>query len=156
MPISSFFDVYVLELLCFVTLTFRNYHVQWCYVKWHKRCVMLRFVAVPFYLHEDWRVFYNRRYGGLQMTVLLVGSMKELDQEAKASGRQWTCEDDLASSWIVQKIPTFSLMAWPPPSTFPPSPFFVPLHPFPSPPLPPSSPPLTRQSNSGTHHLSCD
>jgi hypothetical protein len=46
--VLMFFDVYALELLHFETLMFRNYNVQWWYVNRHKRCVMLRFFAVPF------------------------------------------------------------------------------------------------------------
>ncbi len=33
-----FFDVYVLELLRFETITFRNSYVLWCYVKWQTLC----------------------------------------------------------------------------------------------------------------------
>jgi hypothetical protein len=80
-----FLDVYVLEILRFETLTFRNSYVLWCYVKWHKRCVMLRFVAL-------WLIqyFWVRRWEGVPCVMVYSRRPDRLDRRPGSRGRTGT------------------------------------------------------------------
>ncbi len=44
------------DILWYVTSTFWNYYIKWCYLMWRKRGVMLRFVAVTYIHHKDCRL----------------------------------------------------------------------------------------------------